>query len=878
MRVLRILGQRLRALVRREAVTGEIHDELQHHVDLLAERLEKDGRRPDEARREARRRVGNLGSLQDAGYDVRGGGRLDEVWHDVRYAFRLLQRHPAFALVAVLTLGLGIGATTAIFSVANGILLRPLPYPDADRLAMVWMDNARIGLAEDWHSFPNIQDYRDGSATFDHLAVFNRAGGTLTGVGEPERLTGAHSTANLFDVLGVRPALGRAYTDAENEAGNDAVIVLSHSLWQRSFGGRDDVLDQTIELSGRQRRIIGVMPESFAFPARDTAFWVPTALNENNRVSRNSLWLQAIGRLKADVSVLQAQADLARVNAGILEAFPQQKGYGIYVVGYHDQIVGAVRPAVLVLAGAVAFVLLIACANVANLLLARASTREREVALRSAIGAGRGRIVRQLLTESVVLGSVGGLVGLGLAWLLLRTLIGLAPATLPRLDAIGIDGRLVLFSAAVSMLTGILFGLAPALQTAGVDPGRSLKDGGRGSTGVGGRLRAALVVGEVALAVVLLVGAGLMVRSFQRIQQVDMGFDTTGVLTARVTLAGARYQEAPAVVDFYTSLIERTAADPSIEGAAGIGTVLLSATPNSTNFSIEGRPDFAPDEAVEVPVDSITPNYFAVMRVPLVRGRFFDARDSSAAASVVIINQTMARMFFADEDPVGKRIKYGQLASNAPWMTIVGVVADTRRTGYDAAVRPETYLPHAQSTTGSLQIVVRTTGDPTRAAPALRGAARVLDPLVPLSAVGPLEDELGELTAQRRLNTVLLSVFGVLATLLAAVGIYGVLAYSVQQRTRELGVRLALGASASGILALVLREGLLLSGLGLIIGLAGAVALSRTLTSMLYDVGATDPATYLAIAGLTVGVGLVACGIPAVRALRVDPVVALRGE
>ena len=878
MRFIRVLRQSFRAFARRDRVAGEIHDELRHHVDLLADRLTREGLAPDEARREARRRVGNLAALQDAGYDVRSGGRFEHLVHDVRYALRILRRRPGFTTIAVMTLALGIGAGTAIFSVVSGVLLRPLPYPNADRLAMVWMTNARIDLDEDWHSYLKVQDYRDGSTTFDAIAVFNRRTATLAGGGEPERLIGAHGSANLFDVLGVRPALGRLFTAAENEAGNDLVVVLSHGLWQRRFGGREDVIEQTVELSGQARRVIGVMPDGFSFPETDTAFWVPTSITESHRSVRSPLWLQAIGRLKPGVSVEQAQADLARVNAGIIERSPDQKGYGVNVVGYHDQVVGSVRPAVLVLSGAVAFVLLIACANVANLLLARASTRARELAVRAAIGAGRGRIVRQLLTESVVLALIGGLVGVGLAWLLLQAFVGLAPASLPRLDAIAIDTRVLLASGVLSIATGVLFGLAPALQTAGVTPAASLGEGGRGTTGSGGRLRAVLVTIEVALAVMLLVGAGLMVKSFVKLQQVDLGFDAGGVLTARVTVSGERYQQPAASGEFFDEVIRRVQADPAIKGAAGIGTVLLDATPFSTNFSIEGRPDFAPEDRVEVPIDSITPNYFDVMRVPLVRGRFFDARDARAAPPVVIINQTFARMYWPDEDPVGRRIKYGRLASRNPWMTIVGVAADTRRTGYDAAVRPETYLPLAQSATASLQMVVRAAGDPASAAPVLRSAVRAVDPLVPLWAVEPLEDQVRALTAQRRFNTVLLSAFGVVAAVLAAVGIYGLLAWSVEARTRELGVRIALGASTSGILVMVLRQGLMLCGIGLVIGLVGALAVSRSLTSLLYEVSAADPATFSAIAIATVLVALLACLVPAVRAVRVDPITAIRTE
>jgi putative ABC transport system permease protein len=875
---LRVVRDRVRALVRRDRVAHEIAEELGDHRRRLAERLQVEGRSPEDAAREAARRVGNAALLQDAGYDVRGGGRLEAALQDVRYAIRFLRRQPAFALVAVCTAGVGIGANTAIFSVAHGVLLRPLPYPDAGELAMVWMDNARIRLSEDWHSYPDYEDYRDGHATFSALAIFNATARTLTGRGDPERLLGAHSSPGLFDLLGVRPALGRTYTADEDRPGAAGVVVLSHGLWQRAFGGRPDALGQSVALSGRPHRIIGVMPEGFAFPSPETAFWVPTAASDASRQNRGALWLQMIGRRRPGVTVPQAQADLARINASIIARFPDQKGYGVNVVGYHDQIVGRVRPAVLVLVGAVACVLLIACANVANLLLARASARERELALRSAIGAGRGRIVRQLLTESLVLGSLGGALGLALAFGLLRAFIAAAPAGLPRIESIGIDGWVLAFTLGLSFVTGLLFGLAPALHAAGADRAHALREGGRTATGPGARVRRGLVVAEVALAVVLLVGAGLMMRSFVNIQRVDLGFDPAQVLAARITLAGERYGQAEAVAEFFRQVVARTEVDPAIDGAAGIGTVLLSATPNSTNFSIEGRPDFPPEDRVEVPVDSITPNYFAVMRVPLVAGRHFDDRDSRDAPPAVIVNQTMARMFWPGEDPVGRRIKYGQLDSGAPWMTIVGVVADTRRTGYDAAVRPETYLPHAQSTTGSLTIVVRAAGGAARAAPILRAVVRSIDPLVPLASVGPLEDQLRDLTAQRRLNTLLLGVFGLVAAGLAAIGVYGVIAYSVDQRTRELGVRLALGASAPGILGLVLREGLTLAAIGLAAGLAGAWALGRTLTSLLFGVSATDPATFAVIGAVTAGLALLACVIPAIRAIGIEPVTALRAE
>jgi len=874
---MRVIRDRWRGTRDRERVTAEIRAELAHHEDQLASQLERGGLPPVEARHEARRRVGQRALLQDAGYDVRGGGGLEIFVQDVRYGLRSLRGAPGFTLVATLTLALGIGANTAIYSVASGVLMRPLPFWNGERLAMVWMDNARISVREDWHSYPNYANYRDWNTTFDGLAVFNQQNWTFTGDGDPERLPGAHCSANLFEVLGAAPVLGRTFTTAE-ELANARVVVLSYGLWQRRFGGRRDVVNETIQMSGRDMQVIGVMPASFAFPSADTGFWVPTTNVEGARAGRNSIWLQVVGVRKPGVSVAQTQADLERVNASILAEFPNQKGYGVHVVDYHEQIVGNVRPAIVVLLGAVACVLLIACANVANLLLARASVREREFALRAAIGAGRARIVRQLLTESVLLAVIGGLAGLGLGWLGLNALIALAPAGLPRIESLAIDRGVLAFTAGLSLVTGLLFGLAPALQTAQTEPGHSLKDGGRGVTGLGRILRRGLVVAEIALAVVLLVGAGLMLRSFAAMQRVDLGLRTDRVLSTRLALLGPRYQDGAPRAEFYERLVQRVGALRGVEGAATIGSIFLSATPNSTNFSIEGRQDFTPEESVEVPVDSVTPGYFKVMGVRLLDGRFFDHTDTISSPPSVIINQTMARQFFEGVSPIGRRMKYGALASQAPWMTIVGVVADTRRTGYESAVRPETYLPMSQGQDSVSTLVVRTTGDPMAVLPSVRSIVRELDSSVPLQAPRPLDAVVAEMMADRRLNTTLLVVFAVIAAVLAAVGIYGVMAYAVAQRTRELGVRLALGASIRNVLGLVLLEGMGLAAMGLGIGLAAALALGGAMTRLLYQVPATDPLTLVAIAGVTVVAAVLACALPAARAIRVDPVIALRGE
>jgi putative ABC transport system permease protein len=877
MPLFRILRDRLKGTRNHDDVAGDIADELRHHEDLLTERFIREGHSPADARKKARHRLGNRARLQDAGYDVRGGGQLEAFVQDLRYGVRRLVAAPAFALIAIATVALGIGANTAIFSVAAGILLRSLPYPAPDRLATVWMDNARIHVRQDWHSYPNYVDYKTRNTTFADMAEFNGRYMTLTAAGEPERLLAAHSSASLFDVLGVRPAIGRTYSREEDQAGA-MVVVLSHRLWHRRFGAQPDLVGRTITLNGAAREVIGVMPEGFGFPSQDTELWVPSPASRELREARTTIWLQVIGRLKPGITVAQAQSDLERINADLIRAFSNQKGYGIYVQDYREQIVGNIQPVLLALVVAVAFVLLIACTNVANLLLARAATREREVALRAALGAGHGRIIRQLLTESLLLGLLGGAAGLVLGWAGVNAFIAAAPDNLPRLTDITVDGRVLAFTSGVTLLTSLLFGLVPALQMARTDPVHTLKEGGRAATSLSRKLRRGLVVVEVALAVVLLVGAGLMIRSLARMQRLDLGLRTDHVLSARVSLSGDRYREDAATAEFVRRLVERAATLPGVERAATIGTVFLSATPNSTNFSIEGRAGFKPEERVEVPVDSITPDYFGVLQVPLRAGRFFDARDVAGAPRAVIINETMARLFWPGESPIGRRIKYGLPSSQGAWMTIVGVVADTRRTGYEAPVRPETYLPQAQAPDIGLALLVRTTGDPMALVAPLRAVLREIDPLIPLESVHPLNEEVADMTAGRRLNTTLFAVFAAIAALLAATGIYGVVAASVEQRTRELGVRRALGATGGSILRMVLVEGLWLVTIGLALGMVASLALSGTMARLLYEVRPTDAATLMSIAALTVMVALVASLVPALRALHVDPITALRTE
>lgn len=879
MRLWRVLRARVRALFGRDVVTGEVSEELQHHIDLATDDNIANGMSPADARAEAMRRFGNVPSLQDRAYDVRGGGILEALWRDARYAGRVMLRQPVFSAIAVATIALGVGATSTIFGVANGVLLKPLPYAEPDRLAMVWMTNARINLREDWHSLPNIEDYRAGNSTFDGIAVYNTTALNLTGQGDAQRVTGARASANLFDVLGVQATRGRVFTAEEDQPGRDAVVVLSHGFWQRAFGGDSSILGRTIELSGRTREVIGVMPRGFAFPAPTTEFWIPNAPSEQLRNSRGSLWLLAIGRMKPGISVARAQADLEPIAEDIVRRFPNQEGYGVYVAGYHDSLVARTRPAIVALLGAVTFLLLIACVNVANLLLSRASVREREIALRTAIGAGRWRLVRQLLTESLVLAFTGGAVGLALAWLGLRTLVATAPANLPRLGDITLDWTVIGFSFGAALLTGLIFGVVPAWQISRSGIGSALKEGGRGvSSGVGRWVGRTLVVVQVALALVLLTGAGLMVQSFMRMQRLDLGFDGDRVLTMQMTVSGQAYQTPAAGVNFYERVIERVRAVPGIEAASLVSGLFLSTTPNSTNFNIEGRPVFTPAESIEVPVDSVAPGYFETMRVPIRSGREFQPSDTADATQVVIINETMARQFWPGEDPVGRRITYGIPDTNTQWLTIVGVVADTRRTGYEAPVRPETYLPLAQFPARSMMLVARTAGEPNAMLPAIRRVVREIDPGQPIYREATVDELASALTAERRLNTVLFVVFALVAALLAAAGIYGVIAYSVEQRTRELGVRLALGAQPPSVFALVLREGMTMAVIGVVAGVFAAIAATKAMETLLYQTSATDPWTFALMALGALVVAALACVWPAWRAMRVDPLTALRAD
>jgi putative ABC transport system permease protein len=803
---------------------------------------------------------------------------METLLQDLRYAIRMLRKKPSFTIVVVLALAIGIGANTAIFSVVNAILLRPLPYKNFDRISMIWMNNPKLGVSEDWHSYPNYVDYKEQNQVFEDMAAFNNRSFNLTGAGDPVRVVGAWNTASLFSVLGVDAALGRTFTEEEQEPGKDMVVVLSNGVWRRNFGGDASVVGQQISLNGINRTVIGVMPASFGFPEKTTEFWVPLTITPQRKQARTAISYKAVGRLKPGVTLAQAQADMAAIAKRIDDQY-FQSDYGINLRLVHDQETHKVRSALLVLLGAVGFVLLIACANVANLLLARAAMREKEVAIRLALGARRWRIIRQLLTESVLLGVVGGAVGLLLAVWGLSALVALAPADIPRLDQTGIDGRVLAFTLGISLVTGLIFGLVPALQASKPDVNDALKEGGRGSTGGGGaRIRNLLVVSEIALSLVLLVGAGLLIRSFMRLQQFELGFNPEHLITMRLQLPGSKYKEPKQLAGFYQQLFERIEAVPGVQSAGAISTIFLSDTPNSTNFTIEGRPAPTGVEAIEVPFDAVSAKYFRVMGIPLISGREFDDRDAIGTPPVAIINETFANRFFPGEDPIGKRYVYGGPGPNNPWITIVGVVGDMRRTGFDRPVRPETFLPNSQDPDNALTIVARTSGDPASFAGMLRDQVWSIDREQSVYDIKTMDQTLAEMLSQRRFNMLLLGIFASVALLLAALGIYGVISYSVSQRTHEIGIRMAMGAQSRDVLSLVVRHGLVLTGTGIAAGLIASFGLTRLMATLLYGVSATDPVTFIAIPVVLAGVALGACFVPARRAAKVDPIEALRYE
>jgi putative ABC transport system permease protein len=803
---------------------------------------------------------------------------------DIRYGFRTLLKARAFSSVAIISLALGIGANTAIFSVINALLIKSLPYVEPASLVLVWGAALDEGSFRDQVSATDVADFRAQNSVFEDVTTYGSWSATLMGEGEPERLQGMQVGDGYFSIMRGSPVLGRAFTPEEQQEGNDFVIILGHALWQRRFSGDPDIVGKKVILSGRPYTVVGVMPPEFR-PLPQTLvdgraeFYRPVAESYDNE-QRSSRHLRAIARLKPGVSISQAHADLGAIAARLASEYPADNtNYGVRLVTITEDTVGDLRMSLLMLLGAVGCVLLIACANVANLLLARATARNKEIAIRTALGANRSRIIRQLLTESLLVAVIGGGLGLLLSLWGTELVEVLGRAVFPMLGQINIDWRVLLFTLGISLLTGILFGLAPALQAARADLNAGLKEGGRGS-GASARsaLRGALVVAEVAMALVLLVGSGLLIKSVYRLRDVSPGFDAGNLLTMRYSLPGVKYNDRAMRTGFYQQAESRLKATGGVEGAGFVSVLPLSRNFDGRGLMVE---DFPKPRGEEISVDLYiaSPGYLRAMHIPVLRGRGLEESDGETRPEIALINETMARALWPGQDPLGKRIKFpGSQSNPQPWRTVVGVVGDVRQYGLDREAPMQIYLPVAQFSTTMMNLVVRTSGDPVTMTGAVKKEIQDIDKDLAAFEVATMDQLLTETIALRRFSMTLLIIFAVVAVLLAAIGIYGVISYSISQGTHELGVRIALGATAGDILKLVVKQGMAMTGLGIVIGLVAAYGLTRLLSSLLYDVTATDPATFAVVSALLAGVALAATYIPARRATRIDPMVALRHE
>jgi putative ABC transport system permease protein len=817
---------------------------------------------------------------------------MDSFLRDIRYGLRRLRKSPAFTAIVVLTLALGIGANTAIFSVVNAVLLRALPYREPDRLVTInhFYNNPELNYLEAPVSAVGFRDYRDKTTSFQAVAVETGWSANLTGDGDPERVPATRVSGDYFRVQGIPAALGRTFGRDEDEPGKNRVVVLSDGLWRRVYGADRAAVGKTIQLNGESYTILGVMPPEFrAFFSRDADIWTPLALRPDqfDANAYTSEWLLLTARLKPGVGLQQAQAEMRAFANNLRRQYSNALGstWTLRVKSLNELATGKIRPALLVLLGAVGFVLLIACANVANLLLARGAVRIKEVAIRSALGAERWTLIRQLLTESVILSLAGAVLGLVLAWWGVKSVATLAPQ-LAANGGITIDASVLLFTLGVAILTGLLFGLAPAVQTSRTNLQSTLKEGGRtGAADASGRIvRRALVVGEVALALTLLVGAGLLIKSVARLQRVQPGFNPDNLLTFNIALPRVKYTSDTARVQFFDQALARIAEVPGVVAVGGTDVMPFGPSWSTGSFNIEGhtpgpsQPNPWGDQRV------VSPDFFRTMQIPVKQGRVFTMQDDASLQPVAVIDEEFVKKYFRGQNPIGRRIYFGPAPSDSvkpTYITIVGVVGHTMHEGLDADPRLQIYLSYRQPQRGalsSMSFAVRTAGEPLRLTRAVRNAVQTVDKDMPISNVKSMDDLIGSSVGQRRLTMILLGTFSGIALLLASIGIYGVMSYSVAQRGREIGIRMALGAERGRVLALVVGQGMALAGLGVGIGLLGALALTRLLGSQLYSVTPTDPGTFAAVAALLTSIALAATLPPALRATRVDPVVALREE
>jgi predicted permease len=879
----RVTKARLRALFQRDRVERDIDEELRSHIEILTEENLKRGMSKEKAQLEARRAFGNIASIKDAARDVRGGGVLEIISQDIRFGIRTLLKDRAFTIVALLALSIGIGANTAIFSVVNGILFRPLPYQDPEKIITMWEPSSghTLGLTD-----LEFFDIREKNQAFEDVAAYVTGSANLTGNSEPERIMGTWVSSGFFRVLSVQPLLGRTFA-AEDDTPTPSVVVLSHRLWQRRFAFDSNIIGQQVSVNGKVRTIIGVMPKGFQFFHKDVEMWLPLGLDRAN-LNPGDRSYYVIGRLKNTVTLDQARSHMNNLSAQLAAEYKRRFPKGVNstdsltLIPLKEFIVGDVRPALLILFAAIGFVLLIACVNVVNLILARGETRQKEIAIRMALGVSRLRIVQQLLTESLLLSLLGGALGFLFAFWGVRALIAFAPANLPRTSEINLDGTVLIFTFLISVLSAFVFGLVPGLQSSNPGLLLGMKEGF--STGTKGRrTRQMLVVCEIALAVVLVAGAGLMIKSFVRLLHVDPGFNSKNVLTLQITLPYLKYRTSDQINSFYQRLLEKVETFPGIEAAGTITILPLSGLNSNASFEIEGRPRASAEVVQNADYRIVSLNYFHAMGITLKKGRHFAASDHKDAPGVVIINEAMANQFWRNEEPVGKRINLA--VPGSPWLNIIGVMKDVKHHALNAPSKPEMYFLQSQNAYGnplgvypSVTIAVRGSTDPFSIIGFVKYAVRALDKDVPVAKIATMDQVLSDSVAQPRFMMFLLTIFAVVALMLSAVGVYGMIAYSVTQRRHEIGIRMALGAQNGSVLKLIMKQGMSLSVTGVILGLCLAFALTRVITGLLFQVSATDPLTFIGISSLLLAVSLAAIFIPARRALSVDPILTLRYE
>jgi putative ABC transport system permease protein len=874
----RIFAARLLGLFGRRSREAELDSELRTHLEMAAEENVRRGMSAEEARYAARREFGGVEQMKETYRERRGLPVIETFLQDLRFAARMLRKNPGFTAIAILTLALGIGANTAIFSVIDAVLIRALPFPAADRL--IWA-NARFPLGDSaMVSPPDFADYRAQTRSFDQFAAmgFLDSSANLIGGDKPEQVLTNFASWNFFDALGIRPVLGRSFVPDDEQAALPQVAILGHGIWVRRFGSDPAIIGRKISLDGRPVTVVGVLPTDLPLLS-EAEVWSPAPMLNSGMTNRGFHFMVVVGRLKPGVGIEQARADLDATARQLGSTYPAtDKEWSLRVRTLREAKIGSVKPALLMLLCSVGLLLLVACSNVANLLLARATARRREIAVRGALGAGRWRLVRQMLTESMLLALGGGAMGILAAVWGVHGLRILAPADLPRLDQVAVNGPVLAFTAALSVLTGIAFGLAPALQLSRVNIEETLREAGR-STGRIARHRAgnALVIGEVAMSLCLLVCGGLLLRSFWRLAHTDPGFRADRVITAKLNLPDAAYNDVPRRVAFFRQLEDRVTALPGVSAAGAISELPLNGEYGDSFFTVVGRSyPPPPNQFDDADLRKVTPGYLAAMRIPLLSGRWFDDRDSTTAPGVIVVNDAFARRYFPGQDPIGKHLQ--GVGGNIQIREIVGVIGTTRHNFLGENPRPEMYLPFAQSGMNRMSLIVRAAGDPSRLAPALQDTVSSIDKDLPLSTVRSMDDIVSASIAEPRFSAQLLGLFAALALVLAGVGLYGLIAYTVTQQTREIGIRMALGAASRDILRMVLTRGLRLTLVGVAIGLAAALGLARLLQGLLFAVNATDPLTFVGVGALLIIVALIACWLPARRAIRVAPMVALRHE